>query len=521
MRSPGSRRYSSSQTSCDDTIDTPTRVHRHSFDNDSASDYSSYSEWREKVLEKEIQTPSKLARPRRRRPLLLLVIVAIVTVIFASYTFSLVAKAYSRTSSTLKNIVGHESYFRNLYEKDKAGPGTFPLAIQNALPSDLCSICDCHATPAFYSPARSYLAELPPRPHVKHVYPTPESIDTNEFMRQTLLDIYCARQHLDPYQAAKLLRRSGSSLGELMSWSLASLEFGKPTIYLTTATSPNGKAGPLRPQYFRRNGRAIRSWIAQQTTMAQAQHPGWQVVWIVAEDEVDIDPLVIRTLRRTGIPYVYFAYGLTKSWGNAQKNAVLQVVYALSRPEASGGLFGHGPVYGLDDDNKVLPDLLGLLTQVDRIGIVPVGNLGMDSYEEPVVDNLGNIVESESLWGPEWGRKYAFDYGGFSFNSSLLGSVISGPMFWKHQDFAGESEFMDQIIGNIRDLEPLCGRQQEQTCHYVWHNEPLLELEMMTDDEEISYVKKFGAEGLFQALGFQSRNMEAAKADQYQPPIPE
>ena len=337
----------------------------------------------------------------------------------------------------------------------------------------------------------------------------------NEFMRQTILDIYCARQHLDPYQALKLVRRSGSSLGTMMSWSLGNLEFGKPTIYLTTATSPNGKAGPLRPQYFRRSGRAIRTWIAQQEAEAKSKHPGWQVVWIVAEDEVDIDPLVVRTLRRTGVPYIYFAYGLTRSWGNAQKNAVMQVVYALSRPEDKGGLLGAGPVYGLDDDNKMLPDLLGLLIRVDRIGIVPVGNLGADAWEAPVVDELGEIVESESLWQF---RKYAFDFGGFSFNSSLLGTAISGPMFWKHNDFAGESEFMDQVIGNIRDLEPLCGRMQNQDCHYVWHNEPLTPMERMTDDEEIAYVKKFGAEKLFQVLGMENRESDALRADNYRPP---
>lgn len=122
-------------------------------------------------------------------------------------------------------------------------------------------------------------------------------------------------------------------------------------------------------------------------------------------------------------------------------------------------------------------------------------------------------MDSESLWSY---RKYALDYGSFSFNSTLLGTVISGPMFWKHNDFAGESEFMDQVIGNIRDLEPLCGRDQLQDCHYVWHNEPLTESEKMTDDEEVAYVKKFGADQLFEVLGFENRESDQRKADQYQ-----
>ena len=523
-RSNSSSRISSDE-SCHSSIDSPRIREKNNFvedgledDDYSFSDYSSYSDMQEKN-KNQLQLPSlRTYKKYQTRRLLIIstVVLAIITSAYHAFT-----NAHTRTTrgSLLRTSAvsrdHHEPYFSDLYKMEKAAPGAFPLGLQSALPSDLCSICDCHATPAFYAPSVNYASELPPRPHVKDIYPGPDRVDMNEFMRQTILDIYCARQHLDPYQALKLVRRSGSNLGEMMSWSLAALEFGKPTIYLTTATSPNGKAGPLRPQYFRRSGRAIRTWMAQREAEAQAEHPGWQVVWVVAEDEVDIDPLVVRTLRRTGVPYIYFAYGLTRSWGNAQKNAVMQVVYALSRPEERGGLLGPGPVYGLDDDNKMLPDLLGLLVRVDRIGIVPVGNLGADAWEAPVVDELGEIVESESLWGF---RKYAFDFGGFSFNSSILGTAVSGPMFWKHNDFAGESEFIEQVIGNIRDLEPLCGRQEIQDCHYVWHNEPLTEIEKMTDDEEIAYVKKFGAEKLFQVLGFESRESDQRKADEYRTP---
>ncbi|MCJ1479308.1 RNA polymerase II subunit A C-terminal domain phosphatase [Lambiella insularis] len=521
LRGTPTRSNSSSDTSSEESrhasVDTPRREKSGMDEDDdySVSDYSSYSGMHEK--EKfQLPIPTVYNRQRLHQYLIVTAILGILFVTYQKFTRSPTQISHSfitRVKAASRDH--HEAYFSDLYKNKEAGPGAFPLTLQSALPSDLCSICDCHATPGFYAPSVNYASELPPRPHVKDIYPGPDSVDMNEFMRQTILDIYCARQHLDPYQALKLVRRSGSNLGEMMSWSLGGLEFGKPTIYLTTATSPNGKAGGLRPQYLRRSGRAIRTWMAQEEALVRNKHPGWQVVWIVAEDEVDIDPLVVRTLRRTGVPYIYFAYGLTRSWGNAQKNAVMQVVYALSRPEDRGGLLGPGPVYGLDDDNKMLPDLLSLLIKVDRIGIVPVGNLGADAWEAPVVDELGEIVESESLW--QW-RKYAFDFGGFSFNSSLLGTAVAGPMFWKHNDFAGESEFLDQIIGNIRDLEPLCGRHQVQDCHYIWHNEPLTPIEMMTDDEEIAYVKKFGADKLFQVLGFESRESDQRKADQYQQP---
>ncbi|MCJ1307950.1 Galactosylgalactosylxylosylprotein 3-beta-glucuronosyltransferase 2 [Agyrium rufum] len=487
-------------------------------DDDDDYSFSDYSDYPDTLHSKHLTSKFRRSRLNNRihryLPALAVGFILIITYLFLTTSRGRKPRR-PNVHTTSVDRDHHEAFFSDLYKRNEAGPGAFPLSLQNALPSDLCSICDCHASPAFYAPSVNYAAELAPRPHMTDIYPGPDKVDMNEFMRQTILDMYCARQHLSTQQALKLVRRSGNHLDEMMSWSLEKLKFNKPTIYLTTATSPNGKAGDVRPQYFRRSGRAIRTWMTQQEAKVHVRHPGWQVVWIIAEDEVDIDPLVVRTLRRTGVPYIYFAYGLTKSWGNAQKNAVMQMVYALSRPEERGGLLGSGPVYGLDDDNKILPDLLDLLIRVERIGVVPVGNLGATGFEAPIINELGEIIQSESLWQF---RKYAFDYGGFSFNSSLLGTAIAGPMFWKHNDFAGESEFLEQVIGNIRDLEPLCGRQSLQDCHFVWHNEPLLTIERMTDDEEIAYVQKFGAERLFQELGLQARESEKRKADEYRPP---
>ncbi|KAI1621170.1 nucleotide-diphospho-sugar transferase [Exophiala viscosa] len=402
-----------------------------------------------------------------------------------------------------------EPFFHSLYEKNLAAQAQFPSYLEPALQSDFCSICDCQAAPSYYSPSIEIqiTSGFPPRPLDKDVHPTSDTVDVNEYVRRAILDIYCARQHLTKDQGLTLVRRTSTHLNEMMSWSLAGLDVGKPTIYMTTVTSPNGKAGPVRPQYFRRHGRTIRSWMVQQeerllqskdeweSKKLEGDTRDWQVVWVIAEDETELDPAVIRTLQRTGVPYVYFAYGRTKSWGNAQKNAVLQMVYALSR-QGVGGLYGHGPVYGLDDDNKILPELLNKITQVVRVGVVPVGNLGFWGWETPDVDKeLGEVTHPGNHIG-------TFDYGGFAFNSSLLGTAISGPSFWKWTEHAGEREFLEQFATNMRSFEPLCDRKGEQTCHLAWHNEELTEVEKMTDEEEIAYVHQYGVDKLFKELGF-------------------
>jgi hypothetical protein len=353
-------------------------------------------------------------------------------------------------------------FFADFYKDNKATPGTFPLQLPAESHSDFCSICDCHATPTFYSPSPD--SKFAPRPLAQDIQPSRHTIDVNEYARKAILDMYCAHVQLTYGQALTLLRNTHRDLGEVASWSLAELELGKPTIYLTTATSPNSNARALRPQYFRRHGKAIQSWISQ-------RNPGWQVVWVVAEDEEVIDPRISRMLRKFEVPYIYFAYGLTRAWGNAQKNAVLQMTYALSN--SNSGLLGHGPVYGLDDDNKMLPELLNILTKVTRVGAFPVGNLGYDGWEGPIVDEEGVMIDTESGWK----RKFSLDYGAYTFNSSLLGTLITAPALWKHTSYAGESEFLEQIAGNIRHVEPLCSK-----CRVVWHNEGLTDQEKIPEE---------------------------------------
>ena len=261
-----------------------------------------------------------------RRPRLLFLAV---TFGIALFIIDVLARFTFEASSSIQSSPSmneSRSYFASYELGESSNHATFPAAIEGAYPIDLCDICNCHVMPSHYAPSPYLEHGLSLRPLLQHIRPNIDSVDVNEFVRLAILDMYCARQHLEHAQAFKLLRRAGTRLEDLMSWSLSGLDLGRPTIYLTTATSPGGKIAAHRPQYLRRSGRAIRSYLAQQTERQ------WQVVWIVVDDEYDIDPVVASTLRRTGVPYIYFAYGPTRSYGNAQKNAGLQLVYALSRP---------------------------------------------------------------------------------------------------------------------------------------------------------------------------------------------
>lgn len=362
--------------------------------------------------------------------------------------------------------------------------------------TDLCDICDCETQPNIWAP-KPRASGYWPRALDKSIRPAKGVVNRDAYIRQSILDIYCGRQHMSTSQTTRLVRRTATHLDQMVSWNVTGLDYSKPTVYLTTNTSPNGKANHLRPQFFRRHARTILDWQngrmsnATNTTLHGTRDSAdWQVLWLIVEDELDIDPQVVSTLHKSGVQFMYYAYGPTNGLGHAQRNAAMQSIYALSQKWQRGGVLGHGPVYCLDDDNKILPELLTLMTRLKRIGVFPVGNFGVPGgYEIPILSPIGEVMGSNSPWP---NRTYPFDNAGFAFNSDLLGTQISGPTFWKWNEYGGESQFIEQVISDVRQLEPLCGKDMEQNCHYAWHNEPLTELQMLSDQQEAEFIERYG-----------------------------
>lgn len=140
----------SSNESHADSISSPGSTKRRDFEDDSYS-FSDISDMQEadKYLQPLLPV-SNYSRYRVRRILLATTVLGLVFV--AYYDLS---TAHTHTSRRITSSVSntkrdhHEPYFSNLYKNKEAGPGAFPLSLQSALPSDLCCICDCHASPAF------------------------------------------------------------------------------------------------------------------------------------------------------------------------------------------------------------------------------------------------------------------------------------------------------------------------------------------------------------------------------------
>lgn len=230
-----------------------------------------------------------------------------------------------------------------------------------------------------------------------------------------------------------MLRQIIKDPASVLAWDLTRLSPGKQTTYMFTKTYADGKVGDERSAYMRRHIDTMHLFDAK---MANAS--AWngryedgtaaadrQLVWIVVEDGKTIDQEVAATLAEGEISYIYFAYGPTHNFGNAQHNAALELVHHLSNEKT--GLLGHGPVFGADDDAEIHEDLLMYIWRLKRIGLWPVGNLGKTGWEHAIWNDKNQITgwEASNTY-----RKYPVDNNGFAFNSTLLGTDLKGPAFW-------------------------------------------------------------------------------------------
>ena len=199
-----------------------------------------------------------------------------------------------------------------------------------------------------------------------------------------------------------------------------------------------------------------------------------------------------KLLRGTGKPFRHVAYGPTRKGGNAQRNALLQII----KSERLAGI-----VYNMDDDNGYHPSLW---TEMRRLRPMRVGVFGVrrGSYPPPACDGVFDVLLPGSRWkfrehmierptydagtgrfaGFEAGwcdpsawtwqkrgpRTFCVDMGGFAFDAALLHGVAEP--IWNYTGHGGESELISKMLpgGIAEDLQPLANCGQDLL---VFHNE--------------------------------------------------
>jgi len=179
------------------------------------------------------------------------------------------------------------------------------------------------------------------------------------------------------------------------------------------------------------------------------------LIWILCEDNNNIDIEVNEILLKSGIEYKYLAYGPTKDKGNEQRNFCYEYIVNNNI---------NGIIYNADDDNEYDIKIFDEIKKTKNISIFPVGNLG-PGIERPIIQN-GKILRWDAGWTE---RRFPVDMGGFAFNSKYLyKKKYENKKLWNHKGIGGESEFINYITNDYDFLEFLC-----DNCNicYVKHNE--------------------------------------------------
>jgi len=177
--------------------------------------------------------------------------------------------------------------------------------------------------------------------------------------------------------------------------------------------------------------------------------------WIIIEDDSQTNPQIDELLKQSKISHIYIHYGPTRCFGNAQRNYALEMIYSTNLS---------GIIYFADDDNMWNEELFEEIRKTKRVSIFPVGNMGPNKIERPIIRN-GRIIDWDSEWKE---RRFPVDMGAFAFHSDILKELQ--PPFFDFYGAGGETEFLEKFVRFDGEFEILCNNCEE--C-YVWHDENL------------------------------------------------
>ncbi|XP_070395755.1 galactosylgalactosylxylosylprotein 3-beta-glucuronosyltransferase S-like isoform X2 [Dermacentor albipictus] len=103
-----------------------------------------------------------------------------------------------------------------------------------------------------------------------------------------------------------------------------------------------------------------------------------------------------------------------------------------------------------------------LITQVQRVGVFPVGMIDQQNFSSPVVSPDGRVVGFHDPYGAA--RAFRVDMAGFAVNMSLVLSSANPTMPYKRGHL--ETAFLESLGVTINDLEPLANNCTEVL---AWH----------------------------------------------------
>ncbi|XP_070395754.1 galactosylgalactosylxylosylprotein 3-beta-glucuronosyltransferase S-like isoform X1 [Dermacentor albipictus] len=219
---------------------------------------------------------------------------------------------------------------------------------------------------------------------------------------------------------------------------------GGPTVYVVT---PTYRRATQAPDLVR---------LSQALMLAEAR-----IFWVVVEDAERPSTLVQKIMRRSGLAGVQLA-SRTPPEFRASKygRGVAPRLKAIAWLRANAVL--PSVLYFADDDNSYDRRVFAQITQVQRVGVFPVGMIDQQNFSSPVVSPDGRVVGFHDPYGAA--RAFRVDMAGFAVNMSLVLSSANPTMPYKRGHL--ETAFLESLGVTINDLEPLANNCTEVL---AWH----------------------------------------------------
>jgi hypothetical protein len=265
--------------------------------------------------------------------------------------------------------IGREKLFD---EQDRAPTGLQLSELEEkemalSEPVRICKECKCDV-PGSYAASKAFFLPVPTTDKLRSVITKTRSFHEPALLRYLshtiLLQSTLEGTFLNENAISELLTNHHTCPDALIAFNFEGLQLDRPTSYIYTRTGPGGKLADWtdRGKYMARQAKTINKHIDMVNRdgyLDGSKAHDRQLLWLVVEDESKMEGKLELLLRESGIPFIYFAHGPTRHYGKAQWNIVLKAIEVLR-----DGFFGNGPVYNLDDDARILPELLDKMWKV-------------------------------------------------------------------------------------------------------------------------------------------------------------
>jgi len=123
-----------------------------------------------------------------------------------------------------------------------------------------------------------------------------------------------------------------------------------------------------------------------------------------------------------------------------------------------------GVVYFGDDDNTYDLRLFDEIRAVNKVGVWPVGIVGGQLVETPIIGSDGKVTGFNANWKPE--RPFPIDMAAFAINLQLILAHQDVVFTYEAPRGYQESHLLSGLGVSVSDLEPKADRC---TKVYVWH----------------------------------------------------